>query len=95
MRAGWSLLNAGLSKLLLNYLCQHLATLLLHQSDHQASSCVQGEQMLDWSICGLFSIAGHQGVHAYSQAPSVIVYVSYHQVVHGEQRWKGSREAVV
>lgn len=67
MRAGWPLFNAGMSNLLLNYLCQHLATaetLSLHQSDHQASSCVQGEQMLDLSTCGLFSIAGHQGVHA-------------------------------
>ena len=42
MRAGWPLFNAGMSKLLLAYLCQDLATaetLLLHQSDRQASSC--------------------------------------------------------
>ncbi len=41
--------------------------------------------MLDSSTYGLFSIAGHQGVHAYCKAPLVTVYVSYHQVVYGEQ----------
>lgn len=85
MRAGWPLFNATMSKLVLTDLYQHLATakrILLHQSDHQAT---QGEQPLNLSICGLFSIAGHQGVHTCSQAHLVIVYVSYHQVVCGEQ----------
>ncbi len=94
MRAGWPLFNAEV----LPFLCQHLATaatLLPHQSDHQASSCDQAKQMLDLSICRLFSIAGHQGVHANSQVPLVIVHVSYHQVVYSEKRWKRSREAVV
>ncbi len=80
MRAGWPLFNTEMSKLLPTFCVSIMPQQkpfsyinLIMSKQLAAVSLVQSTQMLRLSVCGNFSIAGHQGLQAHSQVALVIV----------------------